>query len=55
MGKAISSLVWTAIQPFRNYNIEQRALKFVSQNKVRPAPKFEATRQELEKILEGEK
>lgn len=53
MGKAISSLAATAIAPLRNYNIEQRAQKIISQNKPKPAPKYESDQKELERILRG--
>jgi NADH dehydrogenase [ubiquinone] 1 alpha subcomplex assembly factor 4 len=53
MGKALSSLAATATAPLRNYNIEQRVQKVISQNKPKPAPKYESDKQELERIMRG--
>lgn len=40
---------------FRNYNIEQRAHKAISQSKLRPVPKYESTKRDLERVLQGNK
>lgn len=36
---------------FRNYNIEQRAHKAISQSNLRPVPKYESTKKDLERVL----
>jgi Uncharacterised protein family (UPF0240) len=39
---------------FKSYNIEQRAHKAISQENIRPVPKFESTLKDLEKVLKGD-
>lgn len=48
MGKYLSVL-----NPFRNFNIENRAHKAISQTKPSPAPKFEADQKVLDRLLKG--
>lgn len=49
MGKVLSVVT----SQFRNYNIEQRAHNAISQTKLRPVPKYESTKKDLERILLG--
>lgn len=49
----MSILASTALRPFRDYNIEQRAHKVISQSKPKPAPKYESDKQALERIIKG--
>lgn len=55
MGKAMSALVSTAVRPLRDYNVEQRAHKVISQSKPKAAPKYESNEKELARILKGKK
>lgn len=50
MGKVFSQM----IRPFRNYNVESRAHKVISQNKPVPAPHHKVEAMEIEQILKGE-
>ena len=49
MGKVLSVVT----SQFRNYNIEQRAHNAISQSKLRPVPKYESTKKDLERTLLG--
>lgn len=50
MGKVLS----VGAREVRNFNVENRAHKVISQSKPKPAPKYEANVKELERVLRGE-
>lgn len=51
MGKVASRIA--LLNPFRNFNIEDRAHKVISQSKPVPAPKHKVDALNYEKILRG--
>lgn len=48
MGKVFSVLIK---KPIRNYNVENRAHKLISKDKLPPAPKYETDQDHIEKLL----
>jgi NADH dehydrogenase [ubiquinone] 1 alpha subcomplex assembly factor 4 len=51
MGKVLS----VATAKVQRFNVENRAHRFLAQEKVRPAPKFESNVKDLERVLKGNK
>jgi NADH dehydrogenase [ubiquinone] 1 alpha subcomplex assembly factor 4 len=49
MGKVMS----VAAAKVQRFNVENRAHKLLAQDKIRPAPKFESTVKDLERVLKG--
>lgn len=50
MGQVMGRVMHNATSVLRNYNIEQRAHKEVSKLKPNPAPKYESTKKDLERV-----
>lgn len=48
MGKVLS-----VVNPFRNFNVESRAHKVVSQSKPIPAPKHKTDQIDIERLIKG--
>lgn len=48
MGKVLS-----LANPFRNFNVESRAHKVISQAKPVPAPKYKLDEIDLERLMKG--
>lgn len=50
MGTVFGRLV---VRPFKNYNVENRAHKLISKDKIRPAPKYDSTYKQIELAKKG--
>lgn len=49
MGKALSTIA----NPFKNFNLESRAHKVISQPKPIPAPKHKKDQLDFERLMKG--
>lgn len=55
MGKVFSVVAKYSRFPAQRFNVENRAHRVISQDKPKPAPKFEANIKDLERVLRGRK
>lgn len=49
MGKALSTIA----NPFKNFNLESRAHKVISQSKPIPAPKYKKDELDFDRLMKG--
>lgn len=49
MGKILTTIK----NPLRNFNLENRTHKIISQSKQTPAPKYEKDKMDLERLMRG--
>lgn len=55
MGKVFSVARGVVVGKIQRFNVENRAHRVISQDKPKPAPKYEANVKDLERMLKGAK